>query len=142
MSEERKRILNMLANGKISADEAEELLDALGTSGAPGASGNEETGGTVARKLPKYLRVKVVSADDDNVNVRVPLALLRSGLKLTSVMPPWVAEKVNSSMSEKGIPFDLNNLKKEDLNELIDSLAETEVNVDSKNGDNVKVYCE
>ena len=45
-------------------------------------------------------------------------------------------------MLEKGIPFDLNTLKKEDLDELIASLAEMEVNVDGRNGDNVKVYCE
>jgi predicted transcriptional regulator len=33
MSEERKRILKMLAEGKISTSEAEELLDALGKNG-------------------------------------------------------------------------------------------------------------
>ena len=31
MSEDRSRILNMLAEGKITAEEAERLLDALGT---------------------------------------------------------------------------------------------------------------
>ena len=30
MNEDRKRILGMLADGKITADEAERLLDALG----------------------------------------------------------------------------------------------------------------
>ena len=36
MSEERKKILNMLAEGKISVDEAERLLEAIGEGGKGG----------------------------------------------------------------------------------------------------------
>ena len=39
MSEERARILGLLAEGKITADEAERLLDALGTVPREGRSG-------------------------------------------------------------------------------------------------------
>ncbi len=39
MSEDRSRILNMLAAGKITAEEAERLLDALDTGAAAGPAG-------------------------------------------------------------------------------------------------------
>ncbi|MBD3243182.1 MAG: hypothetical protein GF331_21515 [Chitinivibrionales bacterium] len=142
MSEERARILNMVASGKLTVEEAEQLLDALGDkSGA--AAPSEQTGEAVARKtLPKYLRVKVVSTDGDNVNVRVPLGLVRAGMKLTSLIPPQAMAKINSSMAEQGLSFDLNSLKPEDIDALLEGLSDMEVNVDSKSGDNVRVYCE
>ena len=43
-------------------------------------------------------------------------------------------------MAEKGMSFDLNNFKPEDLEELIEALREMEINVDAANGDKVHVY--
>jgi hypothetical protein len=44
-------------------------------------------------------------------------------------------------MAEHGMSVDFNNFKPEDIDELIAGLRETEVNVDAKNGDTVRVYC-
>jgi hypothetical protein len=118
MSEDRSRILDLLAGGKITAEEAERLLDA-----------------------PKYLYVKVLAANGDNVNVKIPIVLVRSGLKLTSLIPPLAMDKINDTMAEHGMSVDFNNFKPEDIDELISGLRETEVNVDAKNGDTVRVYC-
>jgi Asp-tRNA(Asn)/Glu-tRNA(Gln) amidotransferase B subunit len=140
MSEERKRILKMLAEGKISASEAEELLDAMGKGGQD--AGADST--TVDRKNLKnikYIYVKVLSSQNDNVDVRVPLGLIRAGMRLTSLIPQQAMEHINSTMHEKGMKFDLNNLKPDDIEELIKNLADMEVNVKSKNGDTVRVYC-
>jgi hypothetical protein len=139
MNEERKRILKMLAEGKISAAEAEELLDATGK-----GSGQAQDGTGVERKSLKnikYIYVKVLSSQNDNVDVRVPLGLIRAGMRLTSLIPPQAMEHINSTMHEKGMKFDLNNLKPDDIEELIKNLADMEVNVKSKNGDTVRVYC-
>ena len=43
-------------------------------------------------------------------------------------------------MAEHGMSMDLASLKPEDLEELIESLREMEINVDAINGDNVRVY--
>jgi Asp-tRNA(Asn)/Glu-tRNA(Gln) amidotransferase B subunit len=140
MNEERKRILKMLGEGKISAAEAEELLDALGKNGGP----QTPEAAAVQAKNPKnikYMYVKVLSAQQDNVDVRVPLGLIRAGMRFTSLIPPQAMEQINSSMKEKGMNFDLSNIKPEDIDELIKNLAEMEVNVNSKNGDIVKVFC-
>ena len=148
MREERSRILGMLAGGKITAEEAERLLDALDTRAtatgpAAAASGSAIKGDPSAliAALPKFLYVKVNSANGDNVDVKVPLALVRSGLKLTSLIPPQAMDQINSSMSAQGMSIDFDNLKPEDVEELIEALREMEVTVDSANGDKVRVYC-
>ena len=46
MSEEQKRILRMLSEGKITVEEAEQLLDALGTPSAKESAEEKGTKGT------------------------------------------------------------------------------------------------
>jgi glutamate synthase domain-containing protein 1 len=138
MSEERARILKMVADGKISVKEAEELLDALKEKG--GQDGQAKSGNNGQVKNPKYLFVKVTGKD--NVNVRVPFGLLRAGMKFTSLIPPMAMQQINQHMQEKGINFDLSNVKPQDLDDLVQSLADMQVDVDSKDGENVRVYCE
>lgn len=145
MSEDRQRILGMLAEGKITAAEAETLLDALGTSAGeptepvPAPTSDWPTGPS-ATGTPKFMYVKV-SGGKDTVDVKVPLALLRTGLKLTSLIPPQAMDQINESMGEAGMSIDFNNLKPEDIEDLIESLREMEVNVKSSSGDNVRVFC-
>ena len=145
MSEDRSRILNMLAEGKITAEEAERLLDALDTrtSGSNASAGPAIKGdpGPLLEALPKYLYVKVVGGTGDNVDVKIPVALIRSGLKLTSLIPPQAMDQINDSMSQHGMSIDFSNLKPEDIDELVGALRDVEVNVDAKNGDTVRVYC-
>ena len=91
--------------------------------------------------MPKYLYVKVIAVNGDNVDVKIPVALVRSGLKLTSLIPSKAMDQINDSMSEHGMSVDFSNLKPEDIDELVGTLREMEINVDAKNGDNVRVYC-
>jgi hypothetical protein len=143
MSEDRARILGMLAEGKITPTEAEMLLDALGSPAeepeAPSPSADWPTGPSTTGDAPKYMYVKVTG--QDRVDVKVPLGLLRAGLKLTSLIPPQAMDQINESMDEHGMSIDFNNLKPEDIEELIQSLGDMEVNVQAKNGDNVRVFC-
>jgi hypothetical protein len=146
MSENRKQILDMLAAGKITADEAERLIAALER--AP----NGDTAGAApgARKpLPKYLRV-VVEAEDEGsadtltkVNIRVPFQLLRAGVKLANFLPPKARTQVNDALREKGVDFDLNQIKPENLDELIEQLTDTVIDIDHDRGRaKVKMFCE
>ena len=144
MNEDRKRILAMLAEGKITADEADLLLDSLRPSAQETESGGGSTSadwpsGPSSTGKPKFMYVKVTGKD--TVDVKVPLALLRAGLKLTSLIPPQVMTQINESMGEQGMSLDLNNLKAEDIEDIIESLREMEVNVVSNSGDNVRVFC-
>jgi hypothetical protein len=145
MSEDRSRILNLLAGGKITAEEAERLLDALdastGAATAPAGPAIQGDSRPLIEALPKYLYVKVLAANGDNVDVKIPIALVRSGLKLTSLIPPQAMDQINDSMSQHGMSVDLSNFKPEDIDELVGALRDMEVNVDAKNGDTVRVYC-
>jgi hypothetical protein len=146
MSENEKKILEMLANKKISVDEAYRLLNALKTEG--GAPESTAEAGTTGKPKPKYLRVSIQPGsghehDDDveRVNVRVPLSLIRSGMKFTSLLPPEARDKVTGALHEKGIDFDMRNLKPEDLDEILEALNDLEVDVVSSK-DVVKVFVE
>ena len=140
MSEERDRILDLLAAGKISAEEAGRLLDALDQRAAQAGASSAASATPKSGGLPRFMYVKVVSTKGDNVNVKIPLSLVRAGLKLTSLIPPQAMEQIDKTMAEKGMAFDLKNLKPEDLEDVVESLREMEVNIDSANGDNVRVY--
>ena len=147
MSENQKRILEMLENKKISVDEAYRLLSVLEPEG--GATQGPPKTAAAAKTRAKYLRVSVVprpghrhddedEEDEDEeedgggaelVNVRVPMSLIRAGMKFTSLIPPAARDKITDALREKGIDFDTRNLKPEDLEEMIEALSELEVNV-------------
>jgi hypothetical protein len=147
MTDNKKRILEMLAQNKISADDAYRLLSVLDA----GESGREsaDRGETAGKEKAKYLRVTVLptpdaeqSGDVDRVNVRVPMSLIRAGIKLTSLIPPEARDKVNGALREKGIDFDVRNLKPDDLEDLIEALSDLEVDVVSRKGEKVRVFVE
>ena len=147
MSENKKKILELLAQNKISADEAYRLLNVIES----GESERESTGktATTIKDKAKYLRVTVLpdaahenSDNVDRVNVRVPMSLIRAGIKLTSLIPPEARDKVNSALRDKGIDFDVRNVKPEDIEELIEALSDLEVDVVSSKGEKVKVFVE
>jgi hypothetical protein len=147
MDENKKRILEMLAQNKISTDEAYRLLSALESEGNE-AEGTPEAG-TAARMKSKYLRVCVVPGHErehggkaDRVNIRVPMALIRAGMKFTSLLPPEARDKVNGALHEKGIDFDMRNLKPEDMDQLLEALSDLEVDVAGSDGETVKVFVE
>jgi hypothetical protein len=147
MSENKKKILEMLAQNKISADEAYRLLNVI-ENGESGQEGTRKTSIGVKEKA-KYLRVIVLpdsahehAGNVDRVNVRVPMSLIRAGIKLTSLIPAEARDKVNGALREKGINFDVRNVKSEDLEELIDALSDLEVDVVSAKGEKVKVFVE
>ena len=136
MNSERRRVLEMLAEGKISAGDAERLLERLGN--GTGETGRDEPGDTtvVPTGKLKYLRVVVDDKDGDQVNIRVPLVLIRTGLKLSTMLPRHASEK----LSEKGINISqLSGLQGE---ELIEALRELQVHVDSSKGEKVRIFCE
>ena len=96
------------------------------------------------------MRVLVEAADGNDpgpvkVNIRVPLQLLRSGVKLVNLIPAPARQHVNDALREQGIPFDLNQIKPENLEELVDQLNDVTVDVDVDQTNNkvkVRVFCE
>jgi len=138
MTQNRKKILDMLAKGQINAEEAERLLELVDT---PAAN-------TENKKTPQYLRVTIKpgdgehgSSDVERVNVRVPLALIRAGVKFTSLIPNEAADKVDCALREKGISYNIKNLKDEDIEQLIAALSDLEVDIEDGKA-RINVYTE
>lgn len=155
MNENRRQILEMLAAGKITADEAERLLAALdpdtATSGGAGSPANGAAKSAASKGRPKYLRV-LVEADESmtgmkgmtTVNVRVPMQLLRAGVRLAALIPQQAHNQLDQALSSHGVPLTLSQIKPENLEELIDHLEDLTVDVDAKDGNatKVRVFCE
>jgi hypothetical protein len=141
MNTNQRKILEMLAEKKISVNEAERLMLLV----QPESSTAE---GPTVKKTPKYLRVLIQPVRDDlnpaeyeNVNIRVPMALLRAGIKLASIIPPSAYNDVDSALKDKGIQIDLRDIKPENIEDLITALSDLEVNIeDAKN--RVQIYAE
>jgi hypothetical protein len=140
MNEDRRAILQMLAQGQITAEEAERLLMALDRS-EPAAA----RPATASNGAPKYLRVAVDTEEGGDtptkVNIRVPMSLLRAGVRLTSLIPPAARDQVNAELAKNGVPFDIATLKPENLEDLIDQLSDLQVDVDQEKT-KVRIYCE
>ncbi len=146
MSENKKKILEMLAENKITVDEAERLLSLTASEEAGGNTDSEPV--AEKKRSFKYLRVEVTpgannqsSPDSERVNIRVPMNLIRAGMKLTALIPPHAADKVNDALKEKGVNFDLRSLKPDDIEELVEALGDLEVNVEGDKG-KVHIYVE
>lgn len=151
MNEHRRQILEMLAAGKITAEEADRLLAALepdttATLRSHAPNGRE----TALKSKAKYLRV-LVEADESmtgmkgqtTVNVRVPMQLLRAGVRLAALIPQQAHDQFDQALSQHGVPITLSQIKPENLEELIDQLEDLTVDVDGQKGSTkVKVFCE
>ncbi|MET7291623.1 hypothetical protein ABZS79_05620 [Streptomyces griseoloalbus] len=143
MNEQRRQILHMLAEGRITADEAERLIDALEREQPESPRGATPR----PKHRPKYLRVVVHSTDDaggdgpSRVDIQIPLQLLRAGVRLTSLVPPQALTRINAEMHKSGVPIDLTELKPQHLEELVEQLDEVTIDVDDPDGQ-VRVFCE
>ena len=145
MTENQKKILEMVADKKITVDEAYRLLSLIQPSANNGGDGAKGP-----KPSPKYLRV-VVDTDHhwengcdkgpQHVNIRVPVALIRAGVKLASLIPPEAYNEVDEKMKNKGIQFDLRNMKPENVEELVQALNDLEVDINGAR-EKVRVYTE
>ncbi|GAA3614055.1 hypothetical protein GCM10022419_119030 [Nonomuraea rosea] len=140
MNEQRKDILGMLAEGKITAEEADQLIAALDQdrpSPAPSP-------GARPKGRARYLRVVVETLDagePGRINVRIPLQLLRAGVQLAALIPPQALDRANAELAKSGVPLDLTQLKPEQLEALVEHLDELTLEVEQPDAQ-VRVFCE
>ena len=87
--EERMKILKMIDEGKISAEEGAKLLSALNTGQKVGSSGSVSLGAGGTR----WLRVRVTdtSTGRSKATVQIPISLIDAGMKIGAHFAPEVA---------------------------------------------------
>ncbi len=121
MREEKLQILKMIEDGKITADEGVELLNALENA--------EEK--IVKTEGAKWLRVRVNGEDGkQKVNVNIPISLIDIGLK--------IGTKFHADLEEQ-----LEGINLEEIIKSVKNGAEGKlVEVEDENGDKVEVFVE
>ena len=104
MSEERARILQMVSENKIDAQEAARLLGALNNASPGSASATEAvSAGTV-----RWFRVRVTNLETGRtkVNVNLPLSLVKVGLRVgaqfSSDIPDLDWDELMTAIQEGG----------------------------------------
>ena len=133
MSEETRRVLEMLSQGKVSVLEAEQLLQAV--KAAPPAEDKKVE--------PRYFRILVNKPAHDGkkaeaVNIRVPMTVVRGGLRLGALFPGMLGKK--KIQLDNGTELDLSKVTYTDLEAMIKDIGELTVDVD---GDaQVRIRCE
>ena len=87
-SDERMRILKMVEDGKISAEEGSRLLVALRESGKD--AGRAPSAPTSRANMKGWLRVRVtdVATGRTKVNVNLPLGLVDAGMNIATQFAP------------------------------------------------------
>jgi len=134
MSEETRKVLEMLSNGTINVQEAEKLLQAVS---APSQSADEK------KAEPRYFRILVNKPAADGkkaeaVNIRVPMSVIRGGLRLGSLFPSMLAKQ--KIQLANGTELDLSKVTYTDLEAMIKDIGELTVDVDGEA--QVRIRCE
>ncbi|ATW26902.1 SHOCT-like domain-containing protein [Candidatus Formimonas warabiya] len=110
MKEEKKKILVMIEEGKISAAEGLELLQAL--------EDGEQKASVVSLKN-RFLRVRVYTANSTKVNVNIPMGLLKAASKFAGFGMNFIPEEARNEMAKKGI-----DLSQIDIGELVKAIEQ------------------
>jgi len=131
MSEETRKVLEMLSSGKISVAEAEQLLRAVETPTEKSAE-------------PRYFRILVNKAaregkKAENVNIRVPMTVVRGGLRLSAFFPGMLGKK--KIQLDNGTELDLSKIHYSDLEAMLKDIGELTVDVDGDDAQ-VRIRCE
>lgn len=127
MNEEVFMILKMVEEGKVSADKAKELIDALGT-----ASKHTELISSKEYE-DKFLKVVVLSHEGDKVNIQLPIKIVKEVLKVSGKLP---ISKYIEGMDGIDIDTLMDTLVSCLDNEVMGEI----VNICSSEGDIVKIF--
>jgi len=123
-TEERMKILNLIRDGKITAEEGAKLLSALGEN-----QKSTRAPATKASGEPRWFRVRVTDLETgkSKVSVNIPFGLMEWGLQIGAQFAPEVAD------------LDLGELK-----EMLQSGVEGKVIdvIDEEDGEHVEIFIE
>ena len=132
-TEERIQILRMVQEGKISPEEAAQLLEAIEEgaqqTSAPTASSAPAAAVVGGGPSPRWFRVRVTDTNNNRqrVNVRLPVSMVSVGLRMGQKFSPEV----------EGL--DLEELQRAILNNEIGQIVDV---WDDNDGEHVEVFLE
>lgn len=143
MSDDTRRVLDLLAQGKITVDQADQLLKAV-ASPQPSKDGASESG---AAPRARWLRINVQKQSDDpngekkNVNIRVPISFVKGGMRLGALIAPFAGEKAIARLRERGYDIDLSRVDAEAIETWLKDVDDLNVHIDNGK-EQVRITCE
>ena len=143
MSDDTRRVLDLLSQGKITVDQADQLLKAV-ASAQPSGEGPSASGAT---PRPRWLRINIQKQADDqhgekkNVNVRVPISFVKGGMRLGALIAPFAGEKAIARLRERGYDIDLSRLDAEAIETWLKDVDDLNVHIDNGK-EQVRITCE
>jgi hypothetical protein len=145
MSEEMRRVLAMLADGKISVENAEQVIEALNTPPVPDE--DDEYAWQPEPVRPRFLRIRMHRPSGDghlekDVNIRVPIAVVCGGVRLGMLMP-GLGHRINARLRARGVDFDLGRVSEEQIESLLSRLGQLTIDVNEGNQQKqLRITCE
>ncbi len=139
-TDDTRRVLDLLAQGKITVDEADQLLKAVG------APADVPPNAEADAKRPRWVRINVHRPANDHrrekdVNIRVPIAVVRGGMRLGALIAPLAGEHAARKMRERGFDLDLSKLDGPAFESLLRDMEEVNIEVDNGK-EQVRITCE
>ena len=113
-TDDTRRILDMLSQSKITVDEADRLLKAV-SAGRPADTAIAEPA-TDGRPPVRWFRINIHKPAKDeahkpkDVNIRVPIAVVKGGMRLGAIIATFAGEKAAQRMKERGLDLDLSTI--------------------------------
>ena len=127
MNEEVIKILKMVEEGKLSADKAKDFIEALD---------NDKKADEIISVKDydnKMLKVNIQSHEGDQVNVKLPVKVIKSIIKVTGKIP-MVSNEMDGINMDEMMDIIANSLDSSVMGEI--------VNIQSAKGDEIKVFVE
>lgn len=129
MTEERLRVLKMLQEGRISTEEATQLLEALEMSRGPQMPKPPQAAEGARAGMGRWLRVRVTDTDTGKtrVNVRLPLNVVEAGMKMGLRSAPAIQDMDPNVLMEM--------IRSGEIGQIVDVF-------DEQDGEHVEVFIE
>ena len=151
-TDDTRRILDMLSQGKITVDEADRLLRAMGADRPAETAAADAAAGE--RKTARWVRINIHKPANDethrskDVNIRVPIAVVKGGMRLGAIIGTFAGEKAARRMKARGLDIDLAAINRDlsqmngpEFDEFLKSLNDTNIEIDDGKAQ-VRITCE
>ena len=142
-TDDTRRILDMLSQGKITVDEADRLLKAVGAERPVETAAAGADAAADGRPRARWFRINIHKPAKDamhrpkDVNIRVPIAIVKGGMRLGAIIATFAGEKAAQRMKERGLDLDLktingdlSRMNGEEFDLFMRSLDETNIEID------------
>ena len=149
-ADDTRRILDLLAQGKITVDDADRLIKALGDAQAQADDAMPEGS---ERPKPSWFRINIHKPANEHrqakdMTIRVPVSVMRGGMRLGAIIGSFAGEKAARRMRERGIDLDLSkingdlsNLNGPEFDQFLKSLDDVNIEIDDGKSQ-VRITCE